>query len=91
MYNYTEKYIRVKHKTYVPVELCQDCNGRMINTPLKSVTKPELSLGAETRATRTSESVKYSDDDDLTEVEYPVCKRCNKKVSFPDSKIKVNI
>ena len=24
LYNYTEKYIRVKHKTYVPVEVCQD-------------------------------------------------------------------
>ena len=37
--NNTEKYIRVKHKTYVPVEVCKDRNSRMIYTPLKSVRK----------------------------------------------------
>ena len=49
LYNDTEKYIRVRHKTYVPVEVCKDRNGRMIYTPLKSLNKPELSLGVELR------------------------------------------
>ena len=30
-------------------------------------------------------------DEELTEVEYPTCKRCNKKVNFPDTKIKIVI
>ena len=41
LYNHTERYIRVKHKTYVPVEVCKDRNGRRIYTPLKSISKPE--------------------------------------------------
>ena len=49
LYNHTERYIRVKHKTYVPVEVCKDRNGRMIYTPLKSANKPELSLRVELR------------------------------------------
>ena len=95
LYNHTDKYIRVKHKTYVPVEVCKDRNGRMIYTPLKSINKPELSLGVEERANKMSKnanlSIEVTRDDELTEVEYPPCKGCNKKVSFPDTKIKVDI
>ena len=93
IYNYTEKYIRAKHKTYVPVEVCKDRNGRMIYTPLKSLNKPEISFGAEIRSPQLDEKEKIgsTSDDELTEVEYPTCKRCNKKVSFPDTKIRVSI
>ena len=95
LYNHTDKYIRVKHKTYVPVEVCKDRNGRMIYTPLKSMNKPELSLRAEVRASqidkRANHAVEETTDDELTEVEYPACKKCNKKVSFPDTRIKVDI
>ena len=124
LYNYTEKYIRVKHKTYVPVEVCKDRNGRMIYTPLRSVNKPKLSLGVELRTLRPPDNMdkstneKYSTSlpsthdkpsgssfgeeyrrqftdktpgDELKEVEYPVCKRCSKKINFPDTKIKIDI
>ena len=95
MYNHTDKYIRVKHKTYVTVEVFKDRNGRMIYTPLKSINKPESSLGAIVRASKiykyANHSLEATTDDELTEVEYPACKRCNKKVSFPDTKIKVDI
>ena len=30
-------------------------------------------------------------DGDTTEVEYPRCKGCNKKVTFPDTKVKIDI
>ena len=116
LYNHTEKYIRVKHKTYVPVEVCKDRNGRMIYNPLKSISKPELSLGVELRTLRPPDDIdqpsneKHSTgltsthdrspdlsfgetkrpqfidetcDEELTEVEYPACRKCNKKVSFP--------
>ena len=124
LYNYTEKYIRVKHKTYVPVEVCKDRNGRMIYTPLKSVNKPEISLGVELRTLKPPDNMDQStnkkhstslpsthdkpsgssfgekkrlqiidktSDDQLMEVEYPVCKKCNRKMNFPDTKIKVDI
>ena len=124
LYNDTEKYIRVRHKTYVPVEVCKDRNGRMIYTPLKSISKPEISLGVEVRTPRphsegersTNENnspstpsthdkpsglsfgekerrkfVDNTSDDEWTEVEYPTCRRCTKKVNFPDTKIKIDI
>ena len=90
IYYLTEKYIRVKHKTYEPVEVCRDRNGRMIYTPLKSLNKPEISFGAEIRSDQRKEYETQSDDG-IAEVEYPRCKRYIKKVSFPDTKIRVSI
>ena len=59
MYNpidtWVDKCIRVKHKTYVPVEVNKDRNGRMIYTPLKPTNKPEVSFGAEIRTPRESD------------------------------------
>ena len=136
LYNYTEKYIRVKHKTYVPVEVCKDRNCRMIYAPLKSINRPELSLGVKVRTSKIPDNmnqqinnqvtnhefpvknrkhstgfpsthdkpsglsfgekerpqiIEEASDDEITEVEYPPCKNCSRKVSFPDTKIKVDI
>ena len=55
---WTDKCIRVKHKTYVPVEVNKDRNGRIIYTPLKPTTKPEISFGAEFRTPRESDNEK---------------------------------
>ena len=94
LHNWTEKYIRVKHKTYVPVEVNQDRNGRMIYTPLRSINKPTISLGVEIRSVPQgkddNQSTDYKTDEILTEVDYPKCRRCTKKVNFPDDKIKIN-
>ena len=92
LYNHTDKYIRVKHKTYVPVEVCKDRNGRMIYTTLKSLNKPEIRLGAEVQASKIAHySIEATTNDELTEVDYSASKRCNKQVNFPDTKIKVDI
>ena len=81
--------------TYVPVEVNQDRNSRMIYTPLRSINKPAISLGVEIRSVPQGKYDDQLDDDTtdeiLTEVDYPKCRRCNKKVSFPDDKIKINI
>ena len=42
--NWTDKFIRVNHKTYVPVEVAKDRNGRMIYTPLIPTEKPRISF-----------------------------------------------
>ena len=96
----------------------------MIYTPLKSLNKPELSLGVQVRTPRPHNNMERSTnennspsppsthdkpsgssfgekerqqvtdntyEDELTEVEYPICQKCNKKASFPDTKIKINI
>ena len=60
LYNHTDRYIRFKHKTYVPVEICKDRNGRLIDTPLKLVNKPELSLGVELRTLRPPDNMDQS-------------------------------
>ena len=67
-----DKCIRAKHKTYVPVEVNKDRNGRMIYTPLKPTNKPEISVGAEIRTPKDSDD--EDKDDEITEVEYPQLK-----------------
>ena len=54
--NWTDKFIRVNHKTYVPVEVVKDQNGRMIYTPLIPTEKPEISFGTEIRTPSESDS-----------------------------------
>ena len=47
--NWIDKFIRVNHKTYVPVEVVKDRNGRTMYTPLIPTEKPKISFGAEIR------------------------------------------
>ena len=66
MYNpidvWTNTCIIVKHKTYVPVEVNKDRNGRMIYTPLKPTNKLEISFGAEIRTPRESDNEDQVDE-----------------------------
>ena len=41
--NWTDKFIRVNHTTYVPEEVANDRNGRMIYTPIIPTEKPKIS------------------------------------------------
>ena len=59
----------MKHKTYVPVEVNKDRNGRIIYTPLKPTNKPKISFGAEMRTPRESDDDEKADE--ISEVEYP--------------------
>ena len=54
--NWTDKFIRVNQKTYVPVEVAKDRNGRMIYTPIIPTEKPEISFGAEIRTPSKSDT-----------------------------------
>ena len=74
---WTDKYIRLNHKKFVPVEVQKDRNGRIIYTAIKPSAKPEISLGAEVRTPQVSDNKEQSDRstiNDLTEVEYPTKK-----------------
>ena len=48
--SWTDKLIRVNHKTYATVEVLEDRNGRMIYTPLRARQREAgINLGAEIR------------------------------------------
>ena len=68
-----------------------DRNGRMIYTPLRPIEKPEMSFGAEIRTPQVSENEEHSNgstlNDEVTEVEYPKSKTCNKNSRSLDIKI----
>ena len=87
--SWTDKCIRVKHKTYVPVQVNKDRNGRMIYTPLKPTNKPEISFGAEIRTPRESDNEDQGDE--ITEVEYPRSKRTEPNMQNQDVKVNVDI
>ena len=89
IYEWLEKCIRVKHKTYVPVEVNKDYNGRMIDTPIKPTNKPEISFGAEIRTPKDSDD--EDTDEEITEVEYPQPRLSEADVRNPDVKVKVDI
>ena len=54
--NWTDKFIRLNQKTYVPVEVAMDRNGRMIYTAIIPTEKPKISFGAEIRTPSESET-----------------------------------
>ena len=90
--NWTDKFLRVNHNTYVPVSVARDRNGRMIYTPLTPTEKPKISSGAEIRTPSDSDNEEQGSlVNDITEVEYPQVKRKGKKVQDPDIKIKMNV
>ena len=91
IHEWRDKCIRVKHKTYVPVEVNKDRNGRMIYTPLKPTNKPEISFGAELRTPKEPEYDDCTDEDGITEVEYPRVIKTKPKVQNPNIKVKVEV
>ena len=86
-----DKCIRIKHKTYVPVEVNKDRNGRMIYTPLKPTNTPEISFGAELRTEKESEDDDCTDEDEITEVEYPRVIKTKTRAQNPDIRVKVEV
>ena len=71
---WTDKCIRVNHKTYMLVEVNKDRNGRTLYAPILLNAKLDISFGAETRSLNTSDSENSKAkpmDDELIEVEYP--------------------
>ena len=50
-----DQFIRVNHKTFVPVEVAKDWNGQMINIPIIPTEKPKISLRSEIRTTSESD------------------------------------
>ena len=87
--DWTDKFIRVNQKTYVPVEVARDRNGRMIYTPIITTEKPKISFGAEIRTPKESDNEEQrSTFNDITEVEYPRAKIKSKKVQNPNVKIR---
>ena len=89
---WTDKFIRINHKTYAPVEVLEDRNGPMIYTPIRARQREAgISLGAEIKTPQVSENEEHSDDhassDEVTEVEYPSSKMCRDKPCDPDVKV----
>ena len=87
--SWTDKFIRINHKTYAPVEVLEDRNGQMIYMPLRAVQKEAgISLGAEIKKPQVSDNEEYSDNhassEEVTEVEYPWSKICRDKPRDPD-------
>ena len=71
--NWTDKFIRVIQKTYVPVKVAKDRNGRMIYTPIIPTEKPKICFGAEIwtpSESETEDREQRSTLTDITEVEY---------------------
>ena len=92
--DWTDKFIRVKHKTYVPVEVAKDRNGRMIYTPIIPTDKPKISFGAAIRKPNESDNDEHEQQptlNNITEVEYPRARRACKKMQNSDIKINVDV
>ena len=80
--NWTDKFIRVNQKTYVPVKVAKDRNGRMIYTPIVPTGKPKISFGEEVRTpseSDTEDREQRSTPNNITEVEYPQARRICRK------------
>ena len=89
---WTDRFIRVNHKTYVPVEVAKDHKGRTMYTPLVPTEKPKISFGAEIRTPRESDSENQeSTTEEIIEVEYPQIKRRNERVQYPNIKVKLDV
>ena len=92
--NWTDKFIRVSQKTYVPVEVANDRNGRMIYTPIVPTEKSRISFGAEIRTpsdSDTEDQEQRSSPNNITEVEYPQARRICIKTQDSDVKINLDI
>ena len=91
---WTDKCIRVNHKTYMLVEVNKDRNGRMIYTPLKATPKPEISFVAKIRTPNESDNEEKdirSIINEITKVEYPQTTREKADFQNPNIKIKVDV
>ena len=90
--NWTDRFIRVNHKTYVPVEVAKDRNGCTMYTPLIPTEKPKISFWAEIRTPSESDSENQeSTKEEIIEVEYPRIKKTSEKVQNPDVKIRLDV
>ena len=77
--NWTDKFMRVNHKTYVSVEVAKNRHGLMIYTPLIPTEKPKISFGAQIRTPSESDCEdQRSILNDITEVEIPSKKKRRK-------------
>ena len=88
--NWTDKFIRVNHKAYVPVEVAKDRNGRTMYTPLIPIEKPKISFRAEIRTPSESDR-EGQESNEIIEVEYPRIKKKSEKVQNPNVKIKLDV
>ena len=90
--NWTDRFIRVNHKTYIPVEVAKDRNGRTMYTPLIPTEKPRISFGAEIRTPSESDSEnRESTSEEIIEVEYPRIRRKVEKVLNPNVKVRLDV
>ena len=89
-----DECIRINRRTYAPVEVNKDRNGRTLFAPILPNAKLDISFGAETRSLNTTDSEERSSkpiEDELIEVEYPRVQRRQINANAPDIKIKVNV
>ena len=92
--NWTDKFIRVNQKTYVPVEVAKDRNGRMIYSPIIPTAKPKISFGVEIRTPSESDTEDREQQpglNEITEVEYPQARRICKRTQDPNIKINADV
>ena len=81
---WTDRFIRVNNKTYVPVEVVKDRNGRTMYAPLIPTEKLKISFGAEIRTPSESNSENQeSTTEEIIELEYPRIKKRNERCKNP--------
>ena len=85
-----DECIRINPRTYAPVEVNKDRNGRTLYAPILPNAKLDISFGAETRSLNTSDSEDKRSkpiEDELIEAEYP---RVQRQQPSTTPNIKVN-